>query len=52
MKSAPMAFSTMTLGKPIPDADLATIKQTTVHLRFSAFPNMQSVEQDLIIPFL
>ena len=36
-------------GLPTPDADLATIKQTIAHLMFGAFPDMQAIEQDLIV---
>jgi ketosteroid isomerase-like protein len=36
-------------GLPTPAADLATIKQTIAQLMFGAFPDMQSVEQDLIV---
>ncbi len=36
-------------GLPTPDADLATIKQTIAQLMFGAFPDMQAVEQDLIV---
>lgn len=36
-------------GLPTPNADLATIKQTIAHLMFGAFPDMQSIEQELIV---
>lgn len=36
-------------GLPTLDADLATIKQTIARLMFGAFPDMQSIEQDLIV---
>lgn len=36
-------------GLPTPKADLATIKQTIAQLMFGAFPDMQSIEQELIV---
>ena len=36
-------------GLPTPEADLATIKQTIAQLMFGAFPDMQSIEQELIV---
>lgn len=36
-------------GLPTPDADLTTIKQTIAHLMFGAFPDIQSIEQELIV---
>lgn len=36
-------------GLPTPDADLAAIKQTITQLMFGAFPDLQAIEQDLIV---
>jgi predicted ester cyclase len=36
-------------GLPTPDANLTTIKQTIAHLMFGAFPDMQSIEQELVV---
>ena len=36
-------------GLPTPDADLVTIKQTIAHLMLGAFPDLQSIEQDLLV---
>jgi len=36
-------------GLPTPDANLVTIKQMIAQLMFGAFPDMQAIEQDLIV---
>src|SRR5689334_4080079 len=36
-------------GLPTPDTDLVTLKQTIAQLLFGAFPDLQSIEQDLIV---
>ena len=36
-------------GLPTPDADLATIKETIARLWFGAFPDLHSVEQELLV---
>lgn len=36
-------------GLPTPEANLATIKQIIAQLMFGAFPDMQSIEQELIV---
>ncbi len=35
-------------GLPTPDADLPTIKRTIAHLLFSAFPDLQAAEQEVL----
>jgi ketosteroid isomerase-like protein len=36
-------------GLPTPEANLVTIKQTITQLLFGAFPDLQAIEQDLLV---